>query len=256
MGKWSIKYIKTNDGSNTLYSSKYDQNFHSVGDGALNESYLKYVYPTFRIFKDTHSLNILDICFGIGYNTFSTILYLLDNNIKTKINFHSPEFDLELISSLKEFEYPKEFLKIKHIIDEISSKHFYEDEQFKIELYIGDARKYIKNLKQKNISIDVVYQDAFSSDVNRELWTREYFKDIKNILNSKSILLTYSIATPIRLGMYENGLNIQEYKYDDKRRATLGSTFNISNEKYNLKYIDMDKKKINNPLAKSLQEII
>ncbi|MCK5293168.1 MAG: hypothetical protein KAJ49_00845 [Arcobacteraceae bacterium] len=250
MGRRSINYIKTNDGSNTLYSTQYDQNFHSIGDGALNEAYLKYINPSFEIFKDKDTLNILDICFGIGYNTFATILYILDNNLKTKVNFFSPEFDLELISSLKEFEYPKEFNKIKHIIKAISTNHFYQDEQFKIELYIGDAREYIKTLS----NVDIVYQDPFSSDVNHELWTTQYFKDIVNTLSDKAIVLTYSIATPIRIGMYENGLNIQEYKYDQKRRATLGSNFYLDNNSYNLKLIDMEKKKINSPYSKSLQD--
>ena len=44
----------------------------------------------------------------------------------------------------------------------------------KIEVFIGDARKYIKSLKPN--SFDIVFQDAFSSDVNFELWTKEYFE--------------------------------------------------------------------------------
>ena len=168
----------------------------------------------------------------------------------TKVHFFSPEFDLDLITSLKDFKYPKEFDKIKHIIDAVSSNHHYEDEQFKIELYIGDARVYIQDIS----NIDIVYQDAFSSDVNQELWTTQYFKDIVSTLSSQAILLTYSIATPIRMGMYENGLNIQEYKYDKKRRATIGSNFKIDDKEYTLKVIDMEKKKINSPSAKSLQD--
>ena len=250
VGSWFIKYIKTSDGSNTLYSSKYNQNFHSKNDGALNEALTKYVIPTFSIFKNNTSLNILDICFGIGYNTFATILYLLENNIQTKINFYSVELDLELISSLKNFNYPKEFDKIKHIIETVSTKHYYKDEQFTIELYIGDAREYIKNLT----NIEIVYQDPFSSDVNKELWTKEYFFDISQALSSTAIITTYSIATPVRLSMYENNLNILEYKYNQKRRITIASNFIIQNSSLNLKPIDMNKKKKNNPLAKSLRD--
>ena len=246
MGRWVIKYIKTSDGSNTLYSQKYNQNFHSVNDGALNEAYLKYIYPGFDILKENKTLNILDICFGIGYNTFATILYILQNNIKTKVNFYSPEFDEKLINSLKDFNYPKEFEQIKHIIDEVSTKHYYKDEQFTISLYIGDARKYIKTLS----NIHIVYQDAFSSDVNKELWTKEYFRDITKSLSSKAIILTYSIATPIRLAMWENNLNIYQYIYDGKRKATLGTNFTL--EKKAFKYINMQKKLINNPNAKVL----
>ena len=243
-----MEYIQTDDGSNTLYSKKYNQNFHSKIDGALNEANLKYVIPTFNIFEDVKELNILDICFGLGYNTFATILYILENNISTKINFYSPEFDRELIKSLEKFDYPKEFERIANIIKEVSSNHYYQDEQFTINLYIGDARKYIKTIS----NIDVVYQDAFSSDVNKELWTIEYFKDIKHILSPKAILLTYSIATPVRLGLFENNLKIFQYKYNGKRKATIATNY-ILDDGY-FKYIDMDKKKINNPLAKPLYD--
>jgi len=245
-----IEYIKTNDGSNTLYSTKYSQNFHSLNDGAVNESLSKYVIPSLDIFKEYKTLNILDICFGIGYNTFSTILYVLQNNLKTKINFYSVELDLELIESLKDFEYPEKFNKIKNIITSISNNKSYKDEQFYIEVKIDNARNYIKNLK----NIDIVYQDAFSLDVNKELWTKEYFYDICNSLSKNAIITTYSIATPIRLSMWENGLEIFEYKYEKKRRATLATNFSITNNSFELKYIDMTKKQLNNPSAKALKD--
>jgi len=250
VGRRIIEYIKTNDGSNTLYSTKYSQNFHSLNDGALNESLSKYVIPSLDVFKEYSSLNILDICFGIGYNTFSTILYVLQNNLKTKINFYSVELDLKLIESLKNFEYPKEFTKIQDIITSVSNNKSYKDEQFYIEVKIDDARNYIKNIR----NIDIVYQDAFSSDVNKELWTKEYFYDIKNCLNNNAIITTYSIATPVRLAMWQNGLEIYEYKYETKRRATMAVNFSKINIDFELKYIDMNKKLLNNPNAKALKD--
>ena len=70
--------ILTEDGSYTLYSKKYEQHFHSVKAGAVNESLSKHVIPALNFSKNDNSkeLNILDICFGIGYNTFSTIDYI------------------------------------------------------------------------------------------------------------------------------------------------------------------------------------
>ena len=113
---------------------------------------------------------------------------------------------------------------------------------------IGDAREYIKNIS----NIDIVYQDAFSSDVNKELWTKEYFSDINNILSNKALITTYSIATPIRLSMSENKLNIYQHILPNNRKATLSSNYEINNE--SLKYIDMQKKIINNPSAKALRD--
>ena len=159
------KPIQTIDGSNTLFSTKYNQHFHDLKTGAIKESLNKHVIPALSLKKDSKNLKILDICFGIGYNTFSTIYYILENNLDICLEIYSPELDEELIKSLDRFDFPKEFEKIKHIIDSIAKNFSYEDEKIKINIFIGDAREYIKTLEH----IDIIFQDAFSSEVNKEL---------------------------------------------------------------------------------------
>ena len=173
--------------------------------------------PALEYQKDRPVLNILDICFGLGYNSFATIYFMKKNNIKKKINIYSPEFDSGLLNYLQYFEYPEEFKFLKNIIKELSNKFYYEEENLKIEIFNGDAREYIKNLS----NINIVYQDAFSSEVNRLLWTKEYFEDIKKILDEDAIITTYSIATPVRLSMYENGLSIYEIRNNDTNKSTI-----------------------------------
>lgn len=238
-----MDYKLTSDGSNTLYSDKYSQTFHSLQDGAFNESLNKYVIPALKIFANAKELNILDICFGLGYNTLATIYYIKKFNLATKINFFSPELDLQLIESLQYFEYPNEFANILYILKELSINKYYKDNQFTISVFIGDAREYIKDID----SIDIVYQDAFSSETNQELWTKEYFADIAKTLSKKAIIATYSIATPVRMSMYENNLYIYEYQSSVKRRGTIASTFLENNNDLKMKFIDMEKKKLNSP---------
>jgi len=242
--------IETLDGSYTLYSQKFQQHFHSVKDGALNESLYKHIVPAFQYHKEQKELNILDICFGLGYNTFATIYYIKKYNLDIKINIYSPEFDLKLLHSLKEFKYPDEFNDFKNIIDTLIDTFSYQDDQISITIFNGDAREYIKTLG----NINIVYQDAFSSDVNKALWTTEYFSDIEEILASNAVITTYSIATPIRLGIYENGMWIYEYKTKLKDRSTLAfkTKPDIIYDEY--KYIDMELKKQRNPIAKSLKD--
>lgn len=240
--------VATKDGSNTLFSARYNQHYHNPDDGAIQESLTKHIIPTLEFHKEKEELNILDICFGIGYNTFTTLYYILNNNLEKKVNIYSPELDGNLVKSLETFEFPKEFESIKHIIKAVALKNKYEDEQIKIEVYIGDAREYIKSLPKN--SFDIVYQDAFSSDVNLELWTKEYFDDISAISNETCIMSTYSIASPIRLSMNEAGFNIYEHR-PAKRKITLAFK-----QKQNIigKYIDMDLKKLRNPTLKAIYD--
>lgn len=243
--------VATHDGSFTFFSQKYNQHYHDTQDGSFSESLTKHIIPTFFYHKNKKELNILDICFGIGYNTFSTIYYVLKNNLDIKLNIFSPELDGNLIKSLKDFPYPKEFeefKKLKEIIKTVSQTSYYEDEKFKIEVFIGDARAYIKNL-EKNF-FDIVFQDAFSSDVNFELWTKEYFDDIYKITKEDCSISTYAIATPIRLSMSEAGFLIYEDK-PVKKKITIAykNRQNIIG-----KYIDMELKKEKNNSAKALYD--
>ena len=240
--------VTTQDGSHTLYSEKYNQHFHNTEDGAINEALNKHIIPAFDFHKSKKELNILDICYGLGYNTLASIFYVIHNNLDIKLNIFSPELDFELVKSLKKFQYPKEFLSLNNIIESLSSKQKYEDENFKIEVCIKDARAYIKDFE--NNFFDIVYQDAFSSDVNMELWTKEYFDDIFRVCKNSAIMTSYAISTNIRLSMYEAGFYIYEQR-PLKRKITLA--FKQKQNQIN-KYIDMELKKQRNKEARALYD--
>ncbi|MBL6973637.1 MAG: hypothetical protein ISR67_04530 [Sulfurimonas sp.] len=236
------------DGSFTAYSKEYGEHYHSTKDGALHESLVKHVIPALTVQKDKDELDILDICFGLGFNTLATIYYVKQNYINTRVNIYSPELDADLLNSLVNFTYPKEFESIKHIISEIVENSFYSDEQFHIEVFLGDAREYI--LKFGGMKFDIVYQDAFSPSSNPMLWTKEYFADIKRIMKEDAVLTTYSIALATRLALYENDFNIYINSGEDYRDATLASPSKLDG----FKVVDMIHKISCNPDVKSLRD--
>ena len=239
--------ILCEDGTNTLYSKEFDEPYHSTKDGALHESLEKHVKPSFSFKKEKEQLTILDICFGLGYNTFATLYYIKKHKLSTKVHILSPEFDEGLVRSLVTFDYPKEFESIKPIIQDISQNLYYEDEQFKIEILLGDARQSIPQIKEK---IDIVYQDAFSPAHNPLLWTTEYFRDVRAVCKEDAILTTYSTAAAIRLGLYENGFYIFVHRAEMMRYSTVASLKMLED----MEYIDMELKKIRNSEAKSLKD--
>ncbi len=240
------KVVPTNDNTFTLYSAEFDECYHSTNDGALNESLNKHIIPAFDLLKQKDKITILDICFGLGYNTFSTIYYCKTNNIKTKVEIISPEIDEELVRSLKDFDYPKEFDGILHIINSISDNLHYEDEQFKISVIMGDARESLPALTKK---FDIIYQDAFSPNKNPLLWTREYFKELRKLCSDEIVMTTYSSATSVRMGLYENGFLLYEYSASGIRAGTIASLMPLD-----LTFIDMELKMSRNKEAKSLKD--
>lgn len=241
------KVLLCEDGTNTLFSEEFNEPYHSTKDGALNESLEKHVKPALAFHKNKCSLTILDICFGLGYNSFATIYYIQKYQLKTKVHILSPEFDEGLIRSLSSFDYPPEFDNIKSIIKSISEGFSYEDEQFKVEILLGDARVTVPKIREK---VDIIYQDAFSPMKNPLLWTREFFSDISGIAKEDAILTTYSTAASTRLGLYENGFLMFRY-HGEKTRASLIVSKQMLE---GLEYIDMELKKLRNPTAKSLKD--
>lgn len=239
--------ILCEDGTNTLYSKEFDEPYHSTKDGALHESLEKHVKPSLALKTNKDKLTILDICFGLGYNTFATLYYIKKHKLSTKVHILSPEFDEELVRSLDTFEYPSEFDSIKHMIRAISQNLYYEDEQFKIEVLLGDARESIPKIEEK---IDIIYQDAFSPVHNPLLWTKEHFADIRAICHDDAILTTYSTAAAIRLGLYENGFYIFVHRAEMMRFSTVASLKMLEG----MEYIDMELKKVRNPAARSMRD--
>lgn len=236
------------DGTYTAYSKEYGEHYHSTKDGALYESLVKHVIPALKFQKDKDEINILDICFGLGFNTLATIYYVQHNHIQSKINIYSPELDTKLVHSLGEFTYPKEFKEIKHIITSLVTTGKYTDEVFHIEVFLGDARKYILDFEEKKF--DIVYQDAFSPNTNPILWTQEYFRDIRKIIKRDGILTTYSIALATRLALHENGFKIYLNEGEGFRKSTLASLSSLNN----LVEVDMVHKISCNLDARSLRD--
>lgn len=249
MGKWSlIDKVLCEDGSYTAYSSLFDEHYHSTKDGALNESLYKHVIPAFSAQQHKQSVTILDICFGLGFNTLATLYYLRKNGRDKKLRIFSPEFDSDLVASLESFPYPEEFAPFVPMIKTVCREKKYADENVFIELYIGDAREYLLDCEER---FDIVYQDAFSPAVNPGLWTKEYFHDIARLIKDDGILTTYSTALTTRLALYENGFNVYLNRGEGYRNATVASKSLLTG----FEQVDMQHKIACNPQAVPLHDV-
>jgi len=125
----------------------------------------------------------------------------------------------------------------------------YEDDSFHLELFIGDARDYVLEFKER--LFDIVYQDAFSPATNPVLWTQEYFRDIARIMKKTGVLTTYSIALPTRLALFENGFHVYVHSGENFRDSTIASLSALND----FKEVDMQHKISCNPQVESLRDV-
>lgn len=86
----------TNDGSTGLYSEADNDIYHSTY-GALTEAYEKFILPAEleKFFEKYSEIKILDICFGIGYNTKSFLNFFYNAQIYTD-NINNTKYTDEL----------------------------------------------------------------------------------------------------------------------------------------------------------------
>jgi len=216
-----IKIIKTEDDSLSLYSDEYEQAMHSTS-GAYQEALLKHIFPSMILESPRDELYVLDIGFGIGYNILALIIEFTRKNTNQRLNIISLEKDNSINSLIRKIVFYDEREKIYAKIKDCFSTGSMDYDGWSIEIKFGDARKSVKELNA--YIFDAVFHDPYSPSKNPELWTVEFFKEIKNIMKEGAILTTYSSASQIRMALAEAGFNI--YKgpsVGKKREGTLAS---------------------------------
>ena len=205
-----LKEVLTKDGSVTLRSHIFQENFHSL-EGALKEAEIKFINPSdLKRFNDK-SLNVLDICFGLGYNSASLFNNLIRQN--SFINWYALEIDKK---PLDYFIGNKSFQKLWHpkvfkIFKALSKNSKYKDQFFECDILWGDAREKIKNIPA-NIKFDLIYLDGFSPQKCPQVWSVEFLAKVTQKLNPQGYLITYSSSAAIRRTLKDFGLKIFNIK--------------------------------------------
>jgi chorismate dehydratase len=201
-----MEQIKTKDGSFTFRNKEYDELYHSIS-GAEEEAVKKYAGTSGfdKLIKKQDSINILDICFGLGYNTAAALDYIWNLDKSVKINVVGLEKDKEILDKINEIN--SSFENYNLIKKSIKNNLEYKNEKFNIKIILGDAKKTIKRLDTK---FDAVFFDPFSPNKNPELWTEAFFRDIFRLMKQNAVLTTYSCAVKIRKNLKNAGFIVKD----------------------------------------------
>ncbi len=203
-----FKKVETADGTFTLWHPLFEESYHSVSAGALEESIKKFLIPSQLplLAKEKDEINLLEVGFGLGYNLVATCVTLLKVNPNLKI--HYVGFERELSPLLKELKLSEPYGGIYERLKEnlLKGKDEFEIDQLRVKILYGDARKRVKELEGEKF--DAVYHDAFSPRKNTELWTLEFLREIKSLLTEEGFWVSYSTALPVRRALFELGFKI------------------------------------------------
>ncbi|MCG2589144.1 tRNA (5-methylaminomethyl-2-thiouridine)(34)-methyltransferase MnmD [Rhodohalobacter sulfatireducens] len=227
---------KTGDGSTSLYSPTFDQLYHNP-NGAVAES--RHVFfetnGLFKALEKRSSLHIFEVGFGTGLNLLLTLDYLRKMNLNTKIAYYSVEaFPIDA-DITEDFEFADEpglqnsLPMLRTVLQDIypGMNRIQLTDQLSLHFWFGFFDDLFEEHDKKSIinhKIDFIFQDAFSPDVNKELWTPDVFKKLASISNDDAVLSTYCAASAARAAMAVAGWKIARARGAlGKREMTLAS---------------------------------
>ena len=194
------KKVVTDDGSITFHSSEYDETYHSTS-GALTEANKKYAEVCG--IREMDSVDVLDICFGLGYNSAAAI----DRFTGSRINIVGLEQNEGIVSEIVRIGklYP---FKCRDVMQIVAEKKEYSDDKVKVKLIMGDARETIKELNGS--AFDCAFLDPFSPKKCPELWTKEFFLEIYRVMRHGGKVATYSCARVVRDNLFAAGFSVSD----------------------------------------------
>lgn len=221
----------TKDGSSTLYSDKFDQYFHNP-NGAASESLYVFFERSglFKTLDDTDSLTVFEIGFGTGLNFLLLADHLKQNEIDTQIKFYSIEafpINRQTASRINfggHIQDPDIASSLPEIFDSINPgmNRIKPFEDLNIELYLFHGL--FDDFKEEGLNVDFIFHDAFSPDVNEELWTDAAFNKLADLSHEKTVLTTYCAASKARAAMCTAGWFVAKARGAlGKREMTIAS---------------------------------
>ena len=224
----------TGDGSVTFFSSEFKEHYHSL-EGAREEAFAKYIVPSELDERlGNGAVFILDVCFGLGYNTLLAADEAVNRN--SKISVTALEIDKSVVGDASR----NVDSAWRNILAGLYHDSLYNADCFDIEMLWGDARQRCGNLIASGAQYDLIYHDPFSTQRNAQLWTVDFFKKLYQLLKSDGVVLTYSTAIPVLVGFVEAGFYIGRSEPVGEQRVGLVAAKSKSRIKHPYSDSEMD----------------
>ncbi len=205
----SFSPLLTADGSFTFFSPEFAESFHSHF-GARQESFLKFAVPT-NLTQQAHKtrLRILDICYGLGYNTAAALETIWQSNPNCMVEIIALEIDQRVPqAAIQHHLFDNWSRDVKNIIKQVAFDQKSVTSNANVILSLGDARQTIQQVITSGFSADAIFLDPFSPPRCPQLWTIEFIAMVAKCLGKNGWLATYSCAAAVRTALLNAGLVI------------------------------------------------
>ncbi|MEM7374672.1 MAG: tRNA (5-methylaminomethyl-2-thiouridine)(34)-methyltransferase MnmD [Bacteroidota bacterium] len=214
----TAQHIITSDGSSTLFSSVFNQHYHSI-HGAVQESMHVFIQAGLReLPTQLTDIRIFEMGFGTGLNALLSCM-------------HKESFSIQYTSieayPISEEQVAK--LNYPSILSQPDLQQLFQDLH---ELPWGITRKIREGFslskhhtKLQDFSpdegFDLIYFDAFGPSAQPELWTDDVMTQMAAFLKTGGIFVTYSAKSSVRKGLIRAGLEVEKIPGPPGKREML-----------------------------------
>lgn len=225
MEQAEITLAPTEDGSPTLYNPLFGEHYHSI-HGAVQESMHIFIEAGLHSWlrnSKKQSLHILEVGFGTGLNA---LLTALDEQSK-ELSLHYTSLELYPI---QEEIYSQLHFDIKHrdsdkCLQELHSTAWNTAISLQCNPYFTLEKRHcaLQNFSATH-PIDLIYFDAFSPEVQEELWDEAIFKVLYDKSHSGAIIVTYCAKGEVRRRLQRAGWQVERLAGPPGKREILRGT--------------------------------
>lgn len=205
------RLIITDDGSHTLRHSTLGELYHS-SRGAIGESMHVFIGAGLNPTSHRQSISIFEVGFGSGLNCYLTLC-----NSTQRIDYHTIEkypIKADIVQQLNYAQSDSErtIFEILHSAPWIKSARpdkdgFMVNETFRLTKYAAEITEFDYTLLTGKF--DLIYFDAFSPDIQPELWSEQVMHSMYHILRPDGALVTYSSKGLVKRALRAVGFEVE-----------------------------------------------
>jgi len=223
---------KTEDNSNTLFSDRYQQTYHSTF-GASTESRHVFLHGSgvYDRLIAKHSTRVLEIGFGLGLNCLLCADCAAINN--TGLSYTGVDHAPICATDFIELNYgqllnrPSLATDLARLLADLRKKTSYVQtgllgDDCELSLHTCDATSpVLLNSLELGPNYDAIFLDAFSPEVNPECWTQAFFEHLRLLIAPCGRLATYCVKGSVRRNLEAAGFSVTKYPGPKGKREVM-----------------------------------
>ncbi|KQS32606.1 tRNA (5-methylaminomethyl-2-thiouridine)(34)-methyltransferase MnmD [Dyadobacter sp. Leaf189] len=211
------RLLVTEDGSHSLYSSQFNQQYHSL-QGALNESRHIYINLGLQpvLSQSENPVHVFEMGFGTGLNAF--LAWKLADSLQKPVIYTTIEaYPVDLAeAALLNYESESGGTGFMQLHESAWG------ESIRLSAYFTFRKEqiHLQDFKTDEI-FDVVFYDAFDPRAQPELWSAEIFTRVAAQTAAGGVLVTYSSKGIVKRALAAAGFKVERHKGPGRKTHVL-----------------------------------